>query len=212
VARPLEILVVAAWEPELTHFRALASSRLGHSSLRIATLGVGLVDAAIAMTQRIAEGRPDLALFTGTCGSLAGDLAIGDVVAASQVVLEGTGELPQPMVAEVTLDTGWHHALVAAGARSAHVVNTVGITVDDTDVPRLARRGHVEHLEAFAFARACAIAGVPAGVVLGVANPVGAAGRAAWRANHARASARAAEVAAEVLVRTTTTAPTPATP
>ncbi len=53
----------------------------------------------------------------------------------------------------------------------------------------------VEHLEAYAVARACQTLGVPCTIVLGIANIVGAKGREQWRARHVEASARAAEVA-----------------
>jgi nucleoside phosphorylase len=216
---PRRVLVVAAWEPELAHFRDLSGRRLAHLShltVETAAVGVGLAEAAVGMTQRIAALTPEptLALFVGTCGSLASSLAIGDVVAGAAVELAcaDDAELPGPMAGAITLDAPVHDALVAAGARSARIANTLGVTVDDARARRLASRADVEHLEAFAFARACAAFGVRAGVVLGVANPVGASGREAWRANHVEASARAADVLAEMLVRTSTTAPSPAPP
>ena len=119
-------------------------------------------------------------------------------------VVDGAAALPGPMPADAVFDPGLHDALVAAGARSVQIANTVGITTDDALAARLARVGEgegngsapdVEHLEAFAFARACAVAGIPCAVSLGVANVVGSKGRAEWLAGHERASAAAADVA-----------------
>jgi hypothetical protein len=125
------------------------------------------------------------------------------------------------MPARATFDAAMLGALVAAGARSVHIANTLGITTDDSLASRL---GHstgpdgtppgVEHLEAFAFARACASHGVPCGAALGVANVVGASGRSEWLAGHTSASAKAADVAFDAIpaiaaafrLRTSTTA------
>jgi nucleoside phosphorylase len=190
-------------------------------------IGVGLVDAAIGMTRALARHRPSLALFLGTGGTFGevgeGGIARGQVVAGSRVhlldagLVAGTASLPGPMSGEALLDPEVHGALVAAGARSAQIANTVGITVDDALAARLAaaRGDAIEHLEAFAFARACGAADVRCGVVLGVANTVGARGRGEWLANHTSASASAADVAwaalpaLAALVRRTTTAPSP---
>jgi len=121
-------------------------------------------------------------------------------------VVDGTAALPEPMPVDAVFDPGLHAALVGAGATSVQIANTVGITVDDALAARLARAGagvggqddsgpDVEHLEAFAFARACAVAGIPCAAALGVANVVGSKGRAEWLAGHERASDAAADVA-----------------
>jgi nucleoside phosphorylase len=207
VNRP-KLLVVAAWEPELARFRErIRDAAPQKIDLVLATLGVGLVEAAIAMTQCVARHQPSAALLIGTCGAFerpsALALAPGAVVTGARVRLldgstvEGTAALPTPMPAEAIFDAALRDALVAAGAKSVQIANTVGITTDDALASRLWRAGDhdVEHLEAFAFARACAAAELPCGVALGVANMVGARGREEWLANHVAASARAADVA-----------------
>ena len=221
----VKLVVVAAWEPELARFReGLAGAGSGEVEVVLATLGVGAVEAAIGMTQCVARHAPDAALLIGTAGSLPrargeGELAIGDVVVASAVrivdgaLLDGRAELPPPMPAVARTDAVLHGALAACGAKSVQIANPVGITVDDGLAARLgAGDDHVEHLEAFAFARACAAAQVRCGILLGIANGVGAHGRAEWLANHARASALAGELALSaiepiaVALRMTTTA------
>jgi nucleoside phosphorylase len=213
-SKPLKLLVAAAWEPELVRFRqrlAVAPTRI---DVALATLGVGLVEASIAMTRCVAQEKPTAALLIGTCGAFGAAHPVGSVVSAARVrlvdgsVVDGTAALPGPMPAEAVFDAGLQDALVAAGARSVQIANTVGITTDDALAARLARAGardgdrdaggdvlDVEHLEAFAFARACAVAGVPCAAALGIANVVGSKGRAEWLAGHERASDAAADVA-----------------
>ena len=200
----MKLLVVAAWEPELSRFRERLAELPSGIELVLDTLGVGLVEASIAMTQCVAREEPTAALLLGTCGTFGTEPGVvGTVVAAARVrlvdasVLEGSAALPAPMPAEATFDRGLHDALVRSGARSVQIANTVGITTDDALADRLARgcAADVEHLEAFAFARACASARVPCAAALGVANVVGAKGRAEWLAGHVRASQEAADLA-----------------
>jgi nucleoside phosphorylase len=220
----LKLLIAAAWEPELSHLReGRGTSGLGLEGVTItlAPIGVGLVEAAIGMTRCIERHRPSLALFVGTAGSFA-DALFETVVGAKVHLVESSlvaahAALPEPMPDEAVLDAELHAALVAAGGRSVQFASTVGVTVDDALAARLqASRGDdVEHLEAFAFARACAVAGVRCGILLGVANVVGSRGRAEWLANHVRVSTSVAEVALRALpslvtlLRTTTTGPSP---
>ena len=198
----MKILVVAAWEPELTRFRervTLASAQ----DVVLDTLGVGIVEAAMGMTRCIARHAPDLAVLLGTAGALPGSgLAIGDVVSPTRVrlldagLLAKTAELPPPLPANATPDARVHEALARAGAKSVQIANTIGITTSDALAADLAASGcAVEHLEVFAFARACAVASVACGAVLGIANTVGSRGRGEWLANHVSASAAAADVA-----------------
>ena len=205
----MKFLVVAAWEPELAAFRTRAGT-MAAGDVVMETMGVGLVEAAIAMTRCVERHRPSAALLLGTCGAFA--LPIGTVVTASKVhlacggITDGAAALPAPMPATASFDEELHAALVAAGAKSVQIANTLGITIDDALASRLAASGGVEHLEAFAFARACAAAGgtaIPCAVVLGVANVVGARGRAEWLANQDSASAKAADVAYKAMAAMT---------
>lgn len=212
------MLVVAAWEPELEPFCALVAEDEGlaeGTTLNMAAVGVGAVDAALGAMRCMAQHRPDQVMLLGTCGAMpSSGLAIGDVVAgrsallADAAVVEGRAAMPYPAEA-IPLDAGLLGELVAAGARPARIVNALGVTTDDALATKLAELGDVEHLEAYAVARACGLASVPCAVVLGIANVVGSSGREQWRAHHLEASARAAEVAARAL-RTSTTERSPA--
>lgn len=225
----LKLLVVAAWEPELTRLRQ-RSADVRHGASRpvfelvLDTIGVGVVEAAVGMTQCIVRHAPAAALLIGTCGAFrtagasgrsggpgidsgASRIDLGAAVAGARVcivdaaVIAGGAALPEPMPAVAPFDAAIHAALVAAGARSVQIANTVGITTADAHAAQLVEAGcgEVEHLEAFGFARACAAAGVPCGAVLGVANTVGASGRAEWLAGHVSASAVAADLAWDAL-------------
>ena len=90
----MKLLVVAAWEPELEHLRARLAGAAEERGLEVVfeTLGVGLVEAAIAMTQCIVRHAPTGALLIGTCGGFGGrSLAPALVVAGESVRLaDGT--------------------------------------------------------------------------------------------------------------------------
>ena len=217
------LLVVSAWSPELERFRELSSNgAVPGDAIETGAVGIGLVDAAIGTTQCVTRHSPAQAVFLGTAGAVPGaGLAIGDVVVARAhrlvdgAVLEDRGAMPFAPEGPDP-DPFFLERFTAAGARPVVVATSPSVTTDDALAARLA--GHhgceVEHLEAFAFARACAAHGVPATVVLGIANMVGSGGRAAWREHHVEASARAGELLARVLallaaapVKTKTRAP-----
>jgi len=243
------ILVAAAWDPELARVRERAAREPGlggEARLVVEAIGVGLVEAGIGAARCLASAAPELALFVGTCGIFdppggvaTSPLPLASVIAGVSVHLVSAGAvlgvsaLPAPMPSSVDLDGGVQEVLESVGAARARIVNPLGITTDDPFAAKLAFLGHaagaptptptplpiVEHLEAFAFARACARAAVPCGVVLGIANPVGSRGREAWLAHHVEASAAAGDLVTAALpalarhavaLRTTTTAPSPA--
>jgi nucleoside phosphorylase len=90
------------------------------------------------------------------------------------------------MLVEADLSGPLSEALTREGAGSVDVATTLAITTDDALAARLAdhTRCDVEHLEAFAVARACNARSIPLAVVLGVANIVGSGARAEWLENH----------------------------
>lgn len=116
-------------------------------------------------------------------------LAPLDVVVAERVVLAApSGALVDAMPQSVEAD-----AIPTVSGRRVLVATTLAMTTDDGIAQSLERStgAHVEHLEAFAVARACAEAGVRFSAVFGVANVVGARGRDEWQKNHERAAAAA---------------------
>ena len=200
------LLVVAAWEPELSHFRTLVSASM---DVRLVDVGVGLVDAAVGTTRALMAHHPRSALLLGTCGAFEGrGLAIGDVVVGSTAAwvdaayVSGHAALPPSLVVAVEADPSVADAARRAGAQCVQIATTAAVTTDAGLAAHLRATGDVEHLEAFAFARACATASppVPWTIVLGVANMVGPGGRDEWRANHVMASKHAAEVASAMFL------------
>ncbi len=195
------LLVSAAWGPELERFRELLALGKASGEVLLAATGIGLVDAAIGMTRCLAEHAPAQVIAIGTAGAAPGSgLAVGDVVVGTAVrlvdaaVVEGRAAMPFGAEA-LRCDEAMLDVIFAAGARLSPIATTLGVTTDDALAKRLAVIAPVEHLEAYATARACAVLGVPCAIVLGIANVVGAVGREQWKANHVLASARAAEIA-----------------
>jgi nucleoside phosphorylase len=202
LTQPLDVLLVAAFDPELAALAlatapavgsVLAPGLFGSQTVATRAVGVGMPAAAAGAAAAIAELAPRLVVLVGTCGAYrASGLAIGDVVVADAVrvadgfAVEGRAEFPAPMATALASDARLRTELEARGARAAHVATTLGITVDDASAARiaLATQAHVEHLEAFGVAHACAARGVPFAAVLGVANFVGSGAREEWRSNH----------------------------
>ncbi|MBX3227979.1 MAG: hypothetical protein KIT84_27860 [Labilithrix sp.] len=202
----MHLLVTAAWAPELERFRELLGL-LGaepRQDVVLEPMGIGLTDAGVGLTRCIMARRPTHVLALGTAGASArSGLAIGDVVVGQSVrlvepaVVEGRAALPY--ATEAAFDSDMVDAVFSAGARPCAIANTLGVTTDEALAAKLAVIAPVEHLEAYAVARACHVLGVPSTIVLGIANFVGARGRDEWKANHVEASAKAAEVAFKAL-------------
>jgi futalosine hydrolase len=193
------ILFLAAFAPELSALE---------SRLERATIGVGLVEAALGAARVIGARHPTDVVLVGTAGAYPGKgMAIGDVVIASRVLLVAqAGALVPAMPVDVAIDERLGH--VAERVRRVTVATTLAVTTDDEVARLLSAKGDVEHLEAFAVARACQEANVPFTAVLGIANVVGSRGRAEWREHHERAAAAACTVAASLSpqdVRSSTT-------
>ena len=184
---------MAAFDPELAAFR----EALPEAHAR--AVGIGAIDAALGTARVIDELRPDLVIAIGTAGAfLAED--VGSVIIGSEVVLVdvaavlGKTAVPDVVLSRVKLTD-------AFGARAALrvIANTLGVTTDDVAARAIcdSTGAGVEHMEAFAIARACEMRGARCGVVLGISNVVGSSGRAEWLKNHVAASARAGRFVAD---------------
>jgi nucleoside phosphorylase len=191
------ILVLSAHPPELSGLRALLGDDLrgtsGDLSVVGRTVGIGLVAAAAGAAAALEAFQPRAVILVGTCGAYQGrGISTGEVVVgrrvclASTAVVEGRGAFPGPMLVETDLDGPLSEGVGQKGVRRADVATTLAVTTDDRLAATVSDglRCDVEHLEAFAVARACAEKGVPLAVVLGVANMVGSSARAEWQMNH----------------------------
>jgi nucleoside phosphorylase len=203
VSGPCDLLILAAFPPELAPLRSALGDGLrrpfGGHDVAAETVGVGLATAAAGAARRLAMLRPRGVVLVGTCGAYATGPAIGRVAVSSRVVLAepavagGEAAFPEPMSTELLADHALADALRAAGADGADIATTLAVTTSDSLAARLAAFTgcHVEHLEAYGVAAACAAQGVPFVAALGVANTVGSRGREEWRQNHRAASAAA---------------------
>lgn len=120
--------------------------------------GVGTLNAAIALAQRLAAGRPARVLNLGTAGALVdGYSGVYEINAAVQhdfsdeLISQMTGR-PQPNRIEVRPVTGLPTATLATGDSF----------ISDSRVRgRLARRAQLVDMEGYAVARVAAAYGVP---------------------------------------------------
>jgi nucleoside phosphorylase len=203
-----DVLVTAAFDPELTGFRrALGESfhgRIGNVEVVARSAGIGLVLATAGSCALIETWRPRAVVLVGTAGAYkrsdCGAPALNTAGVAHRVKLcdlgtaTGASELLPAMSIEVLSDEGMRQGLRETGLPLVDVATTLGITVDEAAADALWRAtdAHVEHMEAYGVAMACSARQVRFAAVLGVANGVGKRGRLEWRANHVRAAEAAA--------------------
>jgi futalosine hydrolase len=202
-----DLLLLAAFHPELAPLKAVLGdgmrARLGGRDVAARVVGIGLPMAAVGAAMQVTEMQPAAVVLLGTCGAYAGSgLALDAVIAARRIrlvdpsVVHGLSQFPDPMSIVTDSHAAAHQVLLRAGARAADVATTLAVTVDDAAAARIAQAttAHVEHLEAYGVAAACAARGIPFAAALGVANEVGARGREEWRAHHRAAAAAAVDV------------------
>jgi nucleoside phosphorylase len=199
---PRRWCVVSAWRPELARLRAKLTPTL-RRELTLASVGVGLVEAAVGTARLIAEHHPGAILLVGTAGLYPGEndppalrkaAAVDGMVLLPQVLAGGHAYLPDLVPGRARTTPALTRALCRAAKLSrADVACPLAIT-SSARAASTARRLSgcmLENLECFAVARAAASAGVPFAAVLGIANHVGAAGHREWK-RHARGAAAAA--------------------
>ena len=198
-------LVLAAWPPELAHLRARLPELPARMRRRVtlATVGVGLVEAAIASAGLLADQQPSAVLLVGTAGVYPGQAA--GLVLASAVIAGHIRLLPQILPGQhaflpaiLPTEARSTPALArtlrrATGLASADVACPLGITATTKAATTAAQLSGcaLENLEAFAVARAAAVAKLPFAAILGIANHVGPSGHREWE-KHAKAAAESA--------------------
>jgi len=193
-------LVIAAWPPELAYLDAglLDLPAQVRQRVVLASVGVGMVEAGIATAQLLARNQPDLVLLVGTAGVYPGQpLALDQAAIAQRVrllpqILPGKhAYLPTIVPTEVKASASLVRSLrKAAHLPYADVACPIGITATKQAAVAAGKLSGcaLENLEAFAVARAAALAKVPFAAVLGVANHVGPNGHREWE-RHAKSAA-----------------------
>jgi len=205
-ARPVSVLIVSAFAPELAPLVAWLNEparRALRARVACVPAGIGAIEAAAGAAAAIAERRPRVVLFVGTAGSYGATPAIGSVAVARRIclaptaVLRGEAYLPGPMTREVSADAPLRRALRGSGkTHVADVATTIGITRGRALAARIATATGctVENLEAFAVACAAGRAGTPFAAVLGVSNRVGPTAHREWLTHAAQATRAACSV------------------
>lgn len=204
---PVDLLVLAAYAPELAGMRRLLGDQLyGNVSgvvVSCKAVGVGLPNATAGTTMRLMQLQPRAVVLVGTCGVYPGaPQRLGEAVVPRRVVLvdpvevERRGAMPEPMGRLVECNPMIALGLGGGRPPSCDVANTLGVTTDDTLSARIgaAVGCALENLEAFGIANACALQNIPFACVLGVSNRVGSTGREEWRAHHKGASQAGCEL------------------
>jgi adenosylhomocysteine nucleosidase len=137
------IAVVCAVPAERRALAGLADGRL-----RVHVSGIGAANAA-RTAAAVAGEAPEALISAGFCGALAGDLRVGDLVAADVVVDERTGDR---FAADPRL-------LAAAPGRRGAMVSAERVARTPADRARL--EGLAVDMESAALARAAGDAGIP---------------------------------------------------
>jgi nucleoside phosphorylase len=185
-----DVLVVAAFPPELAGLKALLGDRLRGSvqdvEVAAEAVGIGLAAAAAGTAMALRAHSPRCMVLVGT----------SRIRLASTAAVDGRGAFPGPMLVGVDPDASLSQAVAGDTLRRVGVATTLAITTDDALADRVGStlECEVEHLEAFAVAAACARLHVPIAVVLGVANRVGGGARDEWLRHHVAAGNAATDV------------------
>jgi len=182
------VLFVAAVDAELGELPGMA-------------VGVGVVRAAATMARHLALYSPKAVVLVGSCGVYGDAFEVGTAVVARRMGLADGGTAlglaysplaPAPLSADAVLV----HAL---DAPHADVLTVGAISTDPALVSAFGAAWHVEHLECFGVAWACAEAQVPFAAVLGIANRVGPTAHVEWKVNRGAAEAAAREEAGRIV-------------
>lgn len=160
-------------------------------------LGVGPVVAGIAAGAWLERARPTAVVLLGTCGAYPGGPAVGAVVASARLGLGsaaaavGLGYVP---MAPGPIE-GAEWLLERVGVPRVRVLTVQAVSTAAALVAAFGAEWEVEHMEAYAVARACADRRVPFVALLGVANRVGPDAHAEWVRNRREVEAAMVAVA-----------------
>jgi nucleoside phosphorylase len=175
------------------------------ATLALSSIGVGLVEAALAAGQILETLRPRAVILVGTAGvypSSADRFPVGTAAVAGEIalvpeILPGDDTYLPEIMPRKELATAALAKQIrkASGLPAAKVANPLAISASRRAAACAARRSgcDLENLEAFALARAAASMDIPFAVVLGVANQVGPSAHREWKKNGASAAAAACE-------------------
>lgn len=176
------ILIVCAVGRELDWLNARAG-------VELLTTGVGPVDAAIRVAQKLASKKYDVVINAGIAGAMPGVAKVGDAVVVGEEILplelETGGPISLPpgsvLFNRVSADATLSEAITSLGFPLVRGITVTHVTATDTTAVNLQARGaEVESMEGFAVLRAAQIAGVPVIELRGISNIVGDRKNSGW--------------------------------
>lgn len=166
-------------------------------------LGVGKIEAALALSRRLSEGLPVAVVNFGVAGVFPGvGLSVGEVCivqeetladegVATQDGFEDLAELGLSSTVRWSADPRWVQRALAVLPGAARVRGTTVSTVSGTDALAQAYAARVspavESMEGAAVARVCEAFGVPWVQVRSISNRVGDRARGGWDLRLAKA-------------------------
>lgn len=177
-------LLLAAFAPELA---GISPEDL--PGWRVATVGIGALNAALETARLICEFHPRRVLVVGTCGAY-GEQKIGEIFWARRALASSVEETSGKAYRPQQEQTVWEATDMSLKAHfpSADVVVTPAITRSREGAATLGRLGDLEHLELTGIFAACHQAGVPVSALLTVANRVGPEAHKEWLSHHGAVS------------------------
>lgn len=193
------LLIAGAFEPELEALRRLFAER---ADVEFLLTGVGLVNAAISVSNRLKDSSDVQLLFVGSCGSysdyfpLCSCVCVNAVCQADYLAATSRGHIPAASEETIDADPSLRAKLSALADEEAVASSTISIA-DDRDAAQALSEfsgAGVENLELFGLAKACKRSGVAWGALCAVTNYVGPGSGQQWRNNHVSAAQRTAEV------------------
>lgn len=176
------ILVACAVGQELAGFRP-------QPHIEMLVTGVGVVEAAAAVSRALAQSTYDLVISAGIGGAFEGAAEIGEGVVVSDDLLQLDLETGAPLTLPDGLrvidragsDLVLVDRLVELGFRSVRGLTVTRVTATDEGAAKLRALGvGIESMEGFGVLRAAEIAGVPAIEVRGISNIVCERSRSRW--------------------------------
>lgn len=203
------VLILGAVEAELGKIRDLYSARAG---IHFSSVGIGMLPAAVGTQAAIARARSAdaatklIAVFVGSCGSVATDVPLFSAVVptkaivADSAVISGGAFLTSAQRVEYTA-APIEIFQSNLKALTEPVYSTIGIT-SDTRIGRAymeATGARFENLELAGVATACEELKVPWTGLSLVTNHVGPSGHLEWEANHREAADRTAVLLGSLL-------------
>lgn len=167
-------------------------------------LGVGKIEASLALTRRLCAGLPELVVNFGVAGVFPGSgLDVGDVCLVTEETLADEGVVTEDGFADLvelkladrrvwTANADWAHRLSEALGEPRWVRGTTVSTISGTDDVAAAYAERVssvvESMEGAAVARVCEAFDVPWVQVRSISNRVGERSKGGWDIGRAKAA------------------------